>query len=394
MTSYTNLEDANGEPVKISAGALRDEFDFPPFSVWDARSGQWQARKMKHLSLGIQSEVGRGANLLGMSDTVLQPDPKKRSKLAAMPGRKSNSNAGAYMVKGADGYKSSDSKYKKAKGADSGFHQTQELGAYPDNPEVAIKDFYSKLRKGMSREAIIAEYVAENNAGSSGTSIFDPVICELFYSWFVPKGGTILDPFAGGSVRGIMASELGRNYVGIDVRKEQIAANEAQAKKICKGPQPIWKLGDSRDIKKLVGMRRFDAIFSCPPYFDLEKYSDDPNDLSNMSYDAFLEGMGSIVEQCAAVLKPDRFACYVIADVRDKAGFYRGLVVDTILMFERAGLRLYNQAVLITAVGSLSIRAKRIFGPSRKLGNSHQHVLIFCGGDPKKAVAAITGGTK
>ncbi|MGB3312861.1 MAG: DNA methyltransferase, partial [Albidovulum sp.] len=63
----------------------------------------------------------------------------------------------------------------------------------------------------------------------SGTSIFDPVLCEIAYRWFCPQGGTVLDPFAGGSVRGIVASQLGRAYVGIELRAEQVAANQAQA---------------------------------------------------------------------------------------------------------------------------------------------------------------------
>src|SRR5688572_4612648 len=51
----------------------------------------------------------------------------------------------------------------------------------------------------------------------SGTSIFDPVLCELIYRWFVPPGGLVLDPFAGGSVRGIVAAMLGRRYVGVEL---------------------------------------------------------------------------------------------------------------------------------------------------------------------------------
>jgi hypothetical protein len=31
------------------------------------------------------------------------------------------------------------------------------------------------------------------------------VLCEIAYRWFSPPGGLILDPFAGGSVRGIVA---------------------------------------------------------------------------------------------------------------------------------------------------------------------------------------------
>ena len=69
-------------------------------------------------------------------------------------------------------------------------------------------------------------------AAQSGTSIFDPVLCELIYRWFCPLGGAILDPFAGGSVRGIVAAKLGRNYTGIELRAEQIEANREQAARI------------------------------------------------------------------------------------------------------------------------------------------------------------------
>ena len=55
-------------------------------------------------------------------------------------------------------------------------------------------------------------------------SIFDPVLCEIMYRWFCPAGGKILDPFAGGSVRGLVAGRLGFLYTGIDQRDEQIAA--------------------------------------------------------------------------------------------------------------------------------------------------------------------------
>lgn len=54
------------------------------------------------------------------------------------------------------------------------------------------------------------------SAPDSDTSIFDPVICELMCSWFSPERGQIVDPFAGGSVRGIVASLLGFKYWGCD----------------------------------------------------------------------------------------------------------------------------------------------------------------------------------
>src|SRR4030095_9326964 len=103
---------------------------------------------------------------------------------------------------------------------------------------------------------------------TSGTSIFDPVLCELVYRWFCPPTGLVLDPFAGGSVRGIVAALLGRHYTGIDLRAEQIAANEAQAKRICNGTRPTWINGDSRDLEQLCEQSSVDLVFSCPPYGD------------------------------------------------------------------------------------------------------------------------------
>jgi len=51
-------------------GNLIERFGIPPFSVLTAREGWWQDRKRAWLALGIESEVGRGENLLRMSDTA------------------------------------------------------------------------------------------------------------------------------------------------------------------------------------------------------------------------------------------------------------------------------------------------------------------------------------
>lgn len=71
--------------AKIDAAkrTLAERFMVPPFTVLSAREGWWQDRKSAWIALGIQSEVGRGENLLKMSDTILEPNPKKRAKKKA-----------------------------------------------------------------------------------------------------------------------------------------------------------------------------------------------------------------------------------------------------------------------------------------------------------------------
>lgn len=222
----------------------------------------------------------------------------------------------------------------------------------------------------------------------TGTSIFDPVLCELAYRWFSPQGGHILDPFAGGSVRGLVASCLGRRYTGIDLRAEQIEANQAQAH-IGTGPAPEWIVGDSRNIGTLAAHVDADMIFSCPPYADLEVYSDDPADLSTLGYPEFREAYFEIIAAACSRLKADRFACFVVGEARGKDGNYYNFVGDTVAAFQAAGLGFYNEAILVTAAGSLALRTGKQFATTRKMGKAHQNVLVFLKGDSRKAVEAL-----
>ena len=224
---------------------------------------------------------------------------------------------------------------------------------------------------------------------ADGISVFDPVLCELAYRWHTLPGDRILDPFAGGSVRGIVASTLARWYVGVDLRGEQIEANEAQAH-LGSDIAPRWIQGDSvRLSDHLDPADEFDLVFSCPPYADLEVYSDNPRDLSRMPYEEFREAHARIIAAATARLRNDRFAAWVISDVRDKRGAYRGLVVDTIRAFEAAGLSFHNDAVLLDQVGTAAVRAERPFRATRKLTRVHQHLLIFVKGDAKRAAARL-----
>jgi len=222
------------------------------------------------------------------------------------------------------------------------------------------------------------------------TSIFDPALCEASYRWFSAPGAQIVDPFAGGSVRGIVAGMLGRKYWGCDLRQEQIDANEAQAEEIQPEIRPHWVCGDSSVM--LDHAPEADLIFSCPPYGDLEQYSDDPRDLSYMDWNQFMEVYDKIIAKSVQSLKPDRFAVFVVGDFRDKkTGIFRDFVGATKASFRNAGAELYNDAILLTVVASASMRVRQMFDAGRKFARTHQNVLVFCKGDWKKATEAAGG---
>jgi len=192
-----------------------------------------------------------------------------------------------------------------------------------------------KIQSELGRENTISKSkfwdIEESNV-----SIFDATLCEKMYEWFIPKNGKILDPFAGGSVRGIVATEMGFEYTGIDLSTEQINANQLQSEK------PNWIVGDSEHILETINDEIYDFVFTCPPYYDLEIYSDDVNDISNMSVEEFDKKYYSILNKSAKKLKNNRFFVVVVSEVREqsitgsyKIGKYKGLVWKTIEACEK-----------------------------------------------------------
>tara|TARA_Y100001963_G_C6746502_1_gene431883 strand:+ start:442 stop:1329 length:888 start_codon:yes stop_codon:yes gene_type:complete len=210
----------------------------------------------------------------------------------------------------------------------------------------------------------------------SDTSIFDPALCEVLYHWFCEKNGSILDPFAGGSVRGIVAHYLNYKYTGIELRPEQVHSNRIQAKDILNpNNQPKWITGDSN--KELDSLdNQYDFVFSCPPYADLEVYSDLEGDISNMPYNEFLTAYNSIIDKSCKLLKTGCYACFVVGEVRNKQGNYISFVPDTIKAFTNCGMKYYNEAILLTSIASAAMRASGNM-KNKKLVKIHQNILIF-----------------
>jgi DNA modification methylase len=406
-------------------GKLSERFEFPPFSIFNAREGLWQERKRAWLSLGIQSEVGRGGNLLKFSEQATisvggkaaPPKSYQKQGIGCTFGQASLNKIMRDAKNGlgaiATNVEANDPQYyqqKKDKEKELGRELTKEeflKNYYISKEDRKQKNFVNGVlmtsdsgndpkyyikkqekEKELGRELTTEEFQRDYYEGpesySSGTSIFDPVLCELMDTWFCSQtGGMILDPFAGGSVRGIVAGYLGYRYHGIDLSERQIEANYQQKKDIIPDADIEWICGDA--LEKLDDAPEADFVLSCPPYGSLERYSDDPKDLSTMSYVDFIKTYRRIIFKMSEKLKDGGLACFVVGDYRDpKTGSYVGFVADTIKSFQSCGMTLYNDAILITAVGSLPIRAGKQFSSTRKLGKTHQNILVFLKGSFKK----------
>jgi hypothetical protein len=212
-------------------------------------------------------------------------------------------------------------------------------------------------------------------------SVFDPVLSQIVYENLCPKGGHILDPFTGGSVRGIVAAMLGYRYTGIELREEQIEENRRQATKIVDDPakRPQWIIGDSRQELEKLPRNEFDLVFSCPPYFNLERYSTNkPGELSAMRWHGFAVHYSEIIRQSVSKLKPDRYACFVVGNVEDEHGISRGLPDLTCRAFQEAGAEFVRESRFYTPIGANAWRAERLWKTSRQIiPRPCQFVLFF-----------------
>lgn len=315
----------------VPGKGLSGRFMVPPFSILRTADADWLSRRRQWLKLGIKSEVGR-------DETLLFTDSKRKLKTPI-----------------------ADVKRK-------------------------AKQMFLDTSKGEKWEPGKDMPIWQN----TGTSIFDPVLCELLYSWFCPAAGQIVDPFAGGSVRGIVANYLGLRYWGSELRLEQVNANLAQENAIIinKEISPVWVCGDAFEM--LPSAPKADFVFSCPPYGDLEVYSDLEADLSNKEYDVFIEMYRNIIKKASRKLRWNRFACFVVSNFRDKkTGFYHDFVGDTVKAFEDSGLHYYNEGILVNSIGSLPLRAGKQFNAGRKFGKMHQNILVFYKGDDHNEIKNI-----
>lgn len=305
---------------------LNDRFVVPPFSILDTRKGYWQKRKKMWREL--IGDFGESRN-----DTLIQ------------------------------------------------------------SPEIKYKDLYQKTRQhreelGLSFKEYLDKYVPEEvkereakKILSQGVSLLDPVMAEVVCRWFGLDNCKTFDCFAGDSVFGYVSAHLGNEFVGIELRPEQAQLNnervaEMSARYIC---------DDGQNVAKHIAPNSQDLLFSCPPYFDLEVYSDLPNDASNQdSYEDFIGILRNAFTGAIGCLKDNRFAVIVVGDVRDKKrGFYYDFCGDIKRIFKDNGMSLYNEIILIETGASTALRAGR-YMESRKIAKMHQNILVFYKGKAKE----------
>lgn len=229
-------------------------------------------------------------------------------------------------------------------------------------------------------ETDVMKKVTEFNEGAS---IFDSCLAEILCKWFAVEGFNILDTFAGGNF-GYVSSYLDMVFTGFEIRKDQCDINNERLKRDGL-TQSCYINSSSHNMDDFIKDNTQDLLFTCPPYLDMEKYSDDPLDLSTMKPNVFFKEYENILLNGMRKLKDNRFAIVVVSEVRcKKKGGYLGLTHKTIDIMKKAGAMYWNEIILINSVGTLPLRVNKFMNNTRKVGRRHQNILVFYKGDEKE----------
>lgn len=216
---------------------------------------------------------------------------------------------------------------------------------------------------------------ADHNSLYTGThSVFPAPLMEMIIMRYGgPRGSHILDAFAGGPPRGLVSAIMGHRYTGFEIRQEQIDENMAILTSLkLKGAEYI-----NGDGRFLATDTLFDCAITCPPYFDLEVYSDQQDDISNLGdYSEFNASMWLCAQAHRERMRPGSFVCIIVGLFRDKTGELIDFPADTVLNFCDAGFKYWQHIILSKNFASAAVRAGNAWR-GHKLVPRHENLLIF-----------------
>jgi hypothetical protein len=259
------------------------------------------------------------------------------------------------------------------------------------NPKFASRDGCWQGSSGMSNVVLAkqsvqdGEVVHENGKSFNGNaSVLDPVACEVITRFFMPKDGKrIYNPFGGGVQFGFVSASYGYEYIASEIRQNQCDANNA----ICKHLNSAkWIKSDSSTYKP---KGKFDLIFSCPPYYQVEEYLDydgksPEGELNKIpTYEQFRDTLFTGYKKGIEALNENCFFVVMTGDSRDKNGGYYGCEAEHELFFKQQGLHIYNKIVYLECEFTRLAQAKVTLN-YRKFPKREQKILVFFKGNISK----------
>jgi len=247
------------------------------------------------------------------------------------------------------------------------------------------KTSFGEKKEGLSKAELDKTFgmSSQNVRGKTGgLSTFPPALAKFIVEFYSEKGDLILDPCCGHNSRMQVCYELERNYIGYDVSKEFMAFNREVKEQITgKGkqlamfsPKATITLREQTSEHLEEKDESIDMCFTSPPYFDIEYYGDEPEQLGyNKEYGDFLQGIRSVINECYRVLKIGKYCIFNVNDFR-KEGIFYPYHCEIVKLFQNVGFHLHDIIIVKWASSIGACFASQI--ESRKITSKAHEFLI------------------
>lgn len=150
---------------------------------------------------------------------------------------------------------------------------------------------------------------------------FIPQIPYQLLTRYTKKGDWVLDPFMGSGTTLIEAQRMGRNAIGVEIQKNVADEARQRIEREKNGEiKAIVLNGDSKNINigeelKKENISNVQFVIYHPPYWDIIKFSNEKEDLSNAStLEEFKTGFESVIDNTISCLEDGRYCGLVIGD--------------------------------------------------------------------------------
>ena len=225
-----------------------------------------------------------------------------------------------------------------------------------------------------------------HNAGYWGN--FVPQIPNQFLKRYTKKGDWVLDTFLGSGTTLIECKKLGRNGIGIELQPKVIELAETNIAKE-KNPNEIatkiiegdcTKLNYKKELEKK-GVKSVQFLIMHPPYWDIIKFSENPNDLSNAkTLEIFLEQMSNLIEKSYEVLDNNRYCALIISD-KYVGGEWIPLAFYTMQEFLKKGYKLKSTIIKNFEETKGKMNQKELWRYRALVGGfyifKHEYIFLF-----------------
>lgn len=259
------------------------------------------------------------------------------------------------------------------------------------NPRFASREGCWQGGAGMSNVVLSKQSVEGDEIKTDkskdlngNASVLDPTACEIILRMFMPKDGVrVYNPFGGGVQMGFITGGCGYEYTASEIRQNQCDANNALCQDFY---NTKWIKSDSTKFKP---KQKYDLIFSCPPYYKVEKYIDydgksPEGELNSINtYEGFRDMLFAGYKNAIEAMNDNTFFVVMTGDSRGKDEGYYGCEAEHELFFKEQGLLIYNRIVYLESEFTRRATAKKTLN-SRKYPKCEQKIYAFYKGDPKK----------